>query len=84
MGGPGSLSDTYLNHAKKLIDLIWEHEVDHTRGDVLMPGDQFADGQIINISYFAPAYYRIFGQVTGKTTNGTAPSRPATTRSKPP
>jgi len=66
-GGKGSLSDTYLNHAKKLIDLIWQHEVDHTRGDVLMPGDQFADGQIINISYFAPAYYRIFGQVTGKT-----------------
>ena len=65
-GGQGSLSDTYLNHAKKLIDLIWEHEVDHTRGDVLMPGDQFADGEIINISYFAPAYYRIFGQVTGK------------------
>ena len=66
-GGQGSLSDTYLNHAKKLIDLIWEHEVDHTRNDVLMPGDQFADGQVVNISYFAPAYYRIFGQVTGKT-----------------
>jgi len=66
-GGQGSLSDTYLNHAKKLIDLIWQHEVDHTRNDVLMPGDQFADGQVINISYFAPAYYRIFGQVTGKT-----------------
>jgi len=66
-GGQGSLSDTYLNHAKKLIDLIWQHEVDHTRNDVVMPGDQFADGQIINISYFAPAYYRIFGQVTGRT-----------------
>jgi endo-1,4-beta-D-glucanase Y len=66
-GGQGSLSDTYLNHAKKLIDLIWQHEVDHGRNDVLMPGDQFAGGQVINISYFAPAYYRIFGQVTGKT-----------------
>jgi len=66
-GGQGSLGDTYLNHAKKQIELIWQHEIDHTRNDVLTPGDQFADGQVINISYFAPAYYRIFGQVTGKT-----------------
>jgi endo-1,4-beta-D-glucanase Y len=66
-GGQGSLSDSYLSQAKKLIDLIWQHEVDHARSDVLMPGDQFADGQIINISYFAPAYYRLFGQATGKT-----------------
>ncbi len=66
-GGKGTLDDTYLNHAKKLIDLIWQHEVDHTRNDVLMPGDQFDGGAVINISYFAPAYYRIFGQVTGKT-----------------
>jgi endo-1,4-beta-D-glucanase Y len=66
-GGQGSLSDTYLNHAKKLIDLIWQHEVDHGRNDALMPGDQFGGAQVINISYFAPAYYRIFGQVTGKT-----------------
>lgn len=66
-GGKGSLPDTYLNYAKKQIDLIWQFEVDHERGDVLMPGDQFANGEVINISYFAPAYYRIFGQVTGKT-----------------
>lgn len=66
-GGQGSLSDTYLNHAKRQIDLIWQHEVDHGRDDVLMPGDQFGGGQVINISYFAPAYFRIFGQVTGKT-----------------
>lgn len=65
-GGKGSLPDTYLNYAKKQIDLIWEHEVDHTRNDVLMPGDQFDGGSVINISYFAPAYYRIFGTVTGK------------------
>jgi endo-1,4-beta-D-glucanase Y len=66
-GGKGSLSDTYANHAKKLIDLIWQYEVDHQRNDVLMPGDQFGVGEVINISYFAPAYYRIFGQMTGKT-----------------
>jgi endo-1,4-beta-D-glucanase Y len=66
-GGKGSLPDTYLNYAKKQIDLIWQHEVDHQLADVLMPGDQFGGGQVINISYFAPAYYRIFGQVSGKT-----------------
>ena len=66
-GGKGSLPDTYLNYAKKQIDLIWQHEIDHSLGDVLIPGDQFGNGAVINISYFAPAYYRIFGQVTGKT-----------------
>jgi endo-1,4-beta-D-glucanase Y len=66
-GGSGSLADTYLNVAKKQINLIWQFEVDHTRNDVLTPGDQFSGGQVINISYFAPAYYRIFGKVTGKT-----------------
>ena len=37
------------------------------RGDLLMPGDQFSGAQVTNISYFAPAYYRVFGEVTGKT-----------------
>jgi endo-1,4-beta-D-glucanase Y len=72
-GGSGSLSDTYLNWAKKQIDLIWQFEVDQTRADVLAPGDMFGgsqpSGAVINISYFAPAYYRIFGQVTGKTSD---------------
>ncbi|HET6149070.1 MAG TPA: glycosyl hydrolase family 8 [Polyangia bacterium] len=65
-GGRGTLADTYLNFARRQIDLIWTLEVDHNMGDVLKPGDQFADGSIINISYFAPAYYRIFGRVSGK------------------
>jgi hypothetical protein len=36
---------------------------------VLKPGDQGFDGSVINISYFAPAYYRAFGRVTGQTAN---------------
>jgi len=64
-GGGGSLGSSYLTLAKKLIGLIWQYEVDHSRADVLTPGDGFADGSIINISYFAPAYYRVFGRVTG-------------------
>ena len=64
-GGQGSLSTTYLAAAKKLIDAMWQHEVDHGRNNVLTPGDQFADGSVINISYFAPAYYRVFARVSG-------------------
>jgi endo-1,4-beta-D-glucanase Y len=64
-GGRGTLGDSYLNLAKRQIGLIWSLEVDHNLGDVFTPGDQFGGGAIINISYFAPAYYRLFGEVTG-------------------
>ncbi len=65
-GGQGALKDTYLNHAKKLIGLIWSFEVDQTRSYMLKPGDQWGNVDVTNPSYFAPAYYRVFGQVTGK------------------
>jgi endo-1,4-beta-D-glucanase Y len=32
---------------------------------MLKPGDQWGDQDITNISYFAPAYYRVFAEVTG-------------------
>jgi len=66
-GGKGSLDDTYLNTAKTLIDLIWKFEVDHNRGEMPKAGDQWGDVDVTNPSYFAPAFYRIFGAVTGKT-----------------
>jgi endo-1,4-beta-D-glucanase Y len=65
-GGRGTLNADYIDLAKKQIDLIRAFEVDHTRGDLLMPGDMFAGAQITNVSYFAPAFYRVFAQVTGK------------------
>jgi len=68
-GGRGSLTTNYIELARTQINRIWMFEVDHARGDVLKPGDQFADGSVINISYFAPAYYRVFGRVTGQTAN---------------
>jgi endo-1,4-beta-D-glucanase Y len=64
-GGKGALGDTYHNFALKQIGLIWQHEVDQTRGNALAPGDQFSGAAVLNISYFAPAYYRLFGQATG-------------------
>jgi endo-1,4-beta-D-glucanase Y len=66
-GGSGSLQDTYRHYAERQIELIWRFEVDHTRGDVLMPGDRFDGARITNISYFAPAYYRVFGAFTQRT-----------------
>jgi endo-1,4-beta-D-glucanase Y len=68
-GGKGTLTDTYLDNAKKLIDLIWKYEVDQTRGYMLKPGDQWGNVDVTNPSYFAPAYYRVFGQVTGKSSD---------------
>jgi endo-1,4-beta-D-glucanase Y len=64
-GGQGSLSMTYLAAAKTQIGLIWQYEVDPNHAYVLTSGDQ-SDGSVVNISYFAPAYYLEFGRVTGK------------------
>ena len=69
-GSGSALTDTYRNLGLKQIDLIWQHEVDPSRGDALGPGDQFSNGaSVVNISYFAPAYYRLFGAASGKTSD---------------
>jgi endoglucanase len=68
-GGMGSLTQTYLSLGIRQVNLIWQFEVDHTRGDVLTPGDSFNGGAIINVSYFAPAFYRAFGRAAGQTAN---------------
>ena len=65
-GGRGSLSTNYIDLAKTLIGKIWQYEVNASTG-AFKPGDTGFDGSVINISYFAPAYYRVFGKVTGKT-----------------
>ena len=67
-GGKGSLSTTYLAAAKTQIGLLWQYEVDPNHGYVLTSGDQ-SDGSVINISYFAPAYYREFGAATNAAAN---------------
>ena len=69
-GGKGSLSKSYLDLAIAQINLVWKYEVDHSMGDVPTPGDQGGGGgSVINISYFAPAFYRAFGRATGQTSN---------------
>ena len=57
-GGQAASSTTYLEPRRSRSALIWQHEVDHDSNDVLTPGDSSAAARIINISYFAPAYYR--------------------------
>lgn len=64
-GGQGSLERPYIEYAIELIQAMWNHEVDHTRGDMPLPGDSWGGADVTNISYFAPAYYRVFGQVAG-------------------
>jgi endo-1,4-beta-D-glucanase Y len=67
-GGKGTLSTTYLAAAQKQIGLIWQYEVDPKNNYVLTSGD-VEDGSVINISYFAPAYYREFGTATNAAAN---------------
>lgn len=58
------LSESYRDAAVKLIDAMWEFEIDHTRNGMPLPGDTWGGADITNISYFAPAYYRVFGELT--------------------
>ena len=62
-GGQGSLSKSYSAYALQQIQNIWNHEV--TDSKLAGPGDGWPGSawDNINISYFAPAYYRVFKQV---------------------
>lgn len=65
-GGSGSLGETYLSHARRQIDRVYELEVDHARWpDMLLPGDEWRGKNVFNPSYFAPHQYRLFGEVSG-------------------
>ena len=57
----------YKNEAKALITAIKTHEIE-ANTFVLKPGDQFGGSQITNPSYFAPAYFRAFGNYTNDNT----------------
>lgn len=64
-GGRGALRESYLDHAMRQIDRIWQHEVDHDRFPHLFkPGDEWRP-DVFNPSYFAPNQYRVFGEVSG-------------------
>lgn len=58
------LPASYHDEAVDLIEAMWEYEIDHTRNGMPLPGDTWGGADITNISYFAPAYYRVFGEIT--------------------
>jgi endo-1,4-beta-D-glucanase Y len=63
-GGQGSLSKGYLDSAKQLLGDIWKYEIDNNR--LPKNGSSWGGDDDLNISYFAPAYYRVFAKVTGE------------------
>jgi endo-1,4-beta-D-glucanase Y len=65
-GGSGSLGMPYLDVAKSQIGKIWNREVDHGRGGLLLAGDSWGGVVTHNPSYFAPNQYRRFAEVTGE------------------
>ena len=62
-GGKGSLNDSYLNVAKHLIEQIYNTEIQDDK--LLKPGDGWGGWDTVNVSYFAPSYYRAFAKATG-------------------
>lgn len=62
-GGQGSLDEPYGVLARRQIEAVFQWEVDHS-WSVLKPGDTWGGYAQTNPSYFAPAYYRVFGEVT--------------------
>jgi endo-1,4-beta-D-glucanase Y len=56
-GGKGSLAKGYLAYAVAQIQAIWKSEI--LDGKLPRPGE-WGGWSTVNISYFAPAYYRVF------------------------
>jgi endo-1,4-beta-D-glucanase Y len=63
-GGQGTLDKSYLDYAKQMLGDIWYHEIDQSR--LPKNGSTWGNDGSLNISYFAPAYYRVFAQVSGE------------------
>jgi endo-1,4-beta-D-glucanase Y len=59
-GGSGSLGKSYLDIAKDTIGKIYANEIFDYK--YLKPG-AWGDNSATNLSYFAPAYYRLFAKV---------------------
>jgi len=62
-GGNGALDRSYLEYAQELISDIWTYETVDER--LPKNGSGWGGDNNLNISYFAPAYYRVFAKVSG-------------------
>ena len=66
-GGKGALAKNYLDIAKDTLTSIWNNEIFDYK--YLKPG-AWGDNSATNLSYFAPAYYKLFAKVdTANATN---------------
>ena len=61
--------DKYLDDAKDMIRIIREKEFTSESEKILKPGDQFGGSELVNPSYFSPAYYRVFATLEPNYTN---------------
>ncbi|HEX7669185.1 MAG TPA: glycosyl hydrolase family 8 [Polyangiaceae bacterium] len=60
-GGQGTLDRPYIEYARDQIQRFSEHEI--FEGKLARAGDHWGDWNRVNISYFAPSYYRVFAAV---------------------
>lgn len=63
-GSRGTLDEDYQVLGARMVEAMWDHEIDTLREHLLKPGDSWGDRDLTNLSYFAPAYYRVFGEAT--------------------
>ena len=75
-GGQGSLTKTYLAYAKQQITNIWNTEIRDSKLTAAGDGSWAGWGNI-NISYFAPAYYRAFAKIDTDSTHHWTGASPA-------
>jgi endo-1,4-beta-D-glucanase Y len=68
-GGQGTLEKSYSDYAKQLIEDIWKNEIHD--GKLPKNGSSWGDWNNLNVSYFAPSYYRVFAKVSGREAWGT-------------
>jgi hypothetical protein len=59
-GGKGSLSKNYLDFAKAQMSAVWNNEIYNF---IYLRAGPWANDSNINLSYFAPSYYKVFAKI---------------------
>ncbi|VGO19211.1 glycosyl hydrolase family 8 [Pontiella sulfatireligans] len=62
-GGSGALAQRYRDYALRQVALVKKHEIEHETG-IVKPGNQWGGADLLNLSYFAPAFFEVFGRYT--------------------